>query len=509
MKAIMVMFDTLNRRMLSAYGCEWTHTPNFQRLAERTVVFDNSYAGSMPCMPARREIHTGRYNFLHRSWGPLEPFDVSMPEMLKDNGIYTHLASDHYHYWEDGGATYHTRYNTWEFFRGQEGDPWKASVKDPSIPPMLENHTKGLRRQDWVNRPYLDREEKQPQPQTFQNGIEFIRDNHQEDNWFLHIETFDPHEPYFTQQHYKDLYPHDYNGPHFDWPDYRRVDESPEEIEHVRFEYAALVSMCDHYIGKIIDIMDEYNLWEDTMLIVNTDHGFLLGEHDWWAKCVNPFYDEVIHTPLFVWDPRSKAAGERRSSLVATIDLAPTLLEYFGITLPASMQGKPLKETVQHDQPVHEGVLFGIHGGHVNVTDGRYVYMRGPKQPNNAPLFEYTHMPTHMRGRFSVDELQDITLAEPFDFTQGCRTMRIPGREWSDYAPYKTMLFDLHNDPHQEMLLLDDGVELRMAQLLLDLMRESDAPVEQYQRLGLPLEGEVSHQHLLAHEQYEEALKVR
>jgi len=509
MKAIMVMFDTLNRRMLSAYGCEWIHTPNFQRLAERTVVFDNCYAGSMPCMPARREIHTGRYNFLHRSWGPLEPFDVSMPEILKDNGIYTHLASDHYHYWEDGGATYHTRYNTWEFFRGQEGDPWKASVKDPSIPPMLENHTKGLRRQDWVNRPYLDREEKQPQPQTFQNGIEFIRDNHQEDNWFLHIETFDPHEPYFTQQHYKDLYPHDYNGPHFDWPDYRRVDESPEEIEHVRFEYAALVSMCDHHIGKIIDIMDEYNLWEDTMLIVNTDHGFLLGEHDWWAKCVNPFYNEVIHTPLFLWDPRSKAVGKRRSSLVATIDLAPTLLEYFGITLPASMQGKPLKETVQHDQPVHEGVLFGIHGGHVNVTDGRYVYMRGPKQPNNAPLFEYTHMPTHMRGRFSVDELQDITLAEPFDFTQGCRTMRIPGREWSDYAPYKTMLFDLHNDPHQEMLLLDDGVELRMAQLLLDLMRESDAPVEQYQRLGLPLEGEVSHQHLLAHEQYEEALKVR
>jgi arylsulfatase A-like enzyme len=509
MKAIMVMFDTLNRRMLSAYGCDWTHTPNFQRLAERTVVFDNAYAGSMPCMPARREIHTGRYNFLHRSWGPLEPFDVSMPEMLKDNGIYTHLASDHYHYWEDGGATYHNRYSTWEFFRGQEGDPWKASVKDPYIPPMLENHAKGMRRQDWVNRPYMDREEKQPQPQTFQNGIEFIRSNHQEDNWFLHIETFDPHEPYFTQQHYKDLYPHDYNGPHFDWPDYKRVDESPEEIEHIRFEYAALVSMCDHYIGKIIDIMDEYNLWEDTMLIVNTDHGFLLGEHDWWAKCVNPFYDEVIHTPLFIWDPRSKAAGERRSSLAATIDLAPTLLEYFNITLPASMQGNPLRETIRLDQPIHEGVLFGIHGGHVNVTDGRYVYMRGPKYPNNAPLFEYTHMPTHMRGPFSVKELQDITLAEPFDFTQGCRTMRIPGRAWSDYAPYKTMLFDLHNDPHQETLLLDDEVELRMAQLMVELMRESDAPTEQYERLGLPHEGKVTRQHLLAHEQYQEALKVR
>ncbi|MBW7458915.1 sulfatase-like hydrolase/transferase, partial [Paenibacillus sepulcri] len=76
MKAIMVMFDTLNRHMLSPYGGpEWLQTPNFKRLAERTAVFDNSYVGSMPCMPARRELHTGRYNFLHRSWGPLEPFD--------------------------------------------------------------------------------------------------------------------------------------------------------------------------------------------------------------------------------------------------------------------------------------------------------------------------------------------------------------------------------------------------------------------------------------------------
>jgi hypothetical protein len=57
-KAIMVMFDSLNRRMLPPYGCDWTHAPNFSRLAERAVTFDNAWARSMPCMPARREIHT-------------------------------------------------------------------------------------------------------------------------------------------------------------------------------------------------------------------------------------------------------------------------------------------------------------------------------------------------------------------------------------------------------------------------------------------------------------------
>ena len=133
MKAIMVMFDSLNRRMLPPYGCDWVKAPNFTRLAESGVTFTNSYVGSMPCMPARRDFHTGRLNLLHRSWGPLEPFDDSVPEMLKKSGVYTYLTSDHYHYWEDGGATYHYRYNAWNFHRGQEGDPFIGQV-EPTPP---------------------------------------------------------------------------------------------------------------------------------------------------------------------------------------------------------------------------------------------------------------------------------------------------------------------------------------------------------------------------------------
>lgn len=144
MRAIMVMFDSLNRRMLSPYGCSWTKTPNFARLAEKTVAFDTCFVGSMPCMPARRELHTGRYNFLHRSWGPLEPFDDSMPELLKENGVHTHLVTDHYHYFEDGGATYHTRYRSYEAFRGQEGDAWKGRCRRRAAPRQLKRKGRAL-----------------------------------------------------------------------------------------------------------------------------------------------------------------------------------------------------------------------------------------------------------------------------------------------------------------------------------------------------------------------------
>jgi len=484
MKAIMVMFDSLNRRMLQPYGCDWVHTPNFQRLAQGAVTFGNSYVGSMPCMPARRELHTGRYNFLHRSWGPLEPFDDSMPEILRERGIHTHLITDHYHYFEVGGATYHQRYSSWEAVRGQEGDPWKANL-GVTIPDTLNNRAERWLRQDFINRCYQRREEDMCQPQVFALGREFIRANRNHDNWFLQLETFDPHEPWYVAQRFLDLYPHDYAGPLFDWPPYARVTETPEQVRHLRLVNAALHSMCDYYLGTILDLMDDLDLWQDTMLIVNTDHGFLLGEHDWWAKVVQPFYNEVAHTPLFVWDPRSGIQGERRDSLAQNIDWAPTLLEYFGAPLPKDMQGRPLRAVIERDAPLREAGLFGIHGGHVNLTDGRYVYMRGPASADNAPLNDYTLMPTHMRDPFNVAELQDIRLAEPFPFTKGCRTMQISARPWSSIEPLQTLLFDLQTDPGQNHPIHNAEVEARLTATMAQLMRDNDAPAEQFTRLGL------------------------
>lgn len=492
MRAIMVMFDSLNRHLLPPYGGDWTHAPNFARLAERATTYDNAYAGSMPCVPARRELHTGRYNFLHRSWGPLEPFDDSMPELLKRNGVYTHLVSDHPHYWEDGGATYHGRYNTWEFFRGQEGDAWKGQVADPEIPDDLKRMRHEIYRQDWVNRQHLDTEQRHPQTLTFDAGLEFVRTNAAQDRWFVQIETFDPHEPFFSHKRYKDLYPHDYDGPHFDWPDYKRVTETDDQVRHARLEYAALLSMCDHSLGRVLDTMDELELWDDTLLIVNTDHGLLLGEKGWWGKSVQPWFNELVHLPLFVWDPRTRAAGERSEALVQTIDLPPTLLEYFGVPIPADVQGLPLTGGERR-----QAGLFGIHGGHVNVTDGRYVYMRAPATPENAPLLEHTLMPTHMRGRFSPAELADIELAEPFTFTKGVRTIRVAGRTFVNAHHFGTLLFDLELDPEQLEPIVDDEVELRMVGLLVDLLRQNDAPPSQYERLGLPATGEVTGAHLL------------
>ncbi|MEX0654546.1 MAG: sulfatase [Phycisphaeraceae bacterium] len=491
MRAIMLMFDSLNRHLLPPYNEQTpVHAPNFRRLAQRSVTFDRSYVCSMPCMPARRDLHTSRPNFLHRGWGPLEPFDDSMPQMLSKAGIYSHLVTDHYHYFEDGGCTYHNRYNSWQFFRGQEGDPHVGQIADPPIPENL--NPKG-RREDWINRQFQQREQDLPQSLTLDAGCDFLDRNADQDNWFVQIECFDPHEPFVSHRKYQDLYPNDYTGPLFDWPGYREVSETPEQVEAVRRNYAALVSKCDASLGDVLDRMDRHNLWDDTLLIVWTDHGFLLGEHNCWAKNWMPLYEEVSHTPFFLYDPRQlDTAGQRREALVQpALDLAPTLLRYFGQQPTPDMLGHDLGPVVERDQPVRDAAIFGYHGNRLNITDGRHVCYHQAVTENNDPLYEYTLVPTRMRGYVDRETLAHATLADPFTFTKGERTLRL-GRAGSNKPKVKAsaaddhLLFDLDADPQQQTPLRDDAVHQRLLEQAAALMHACDAPPEQYIRLGIP-----------------------
>jgi arylsulfatase A-like enzyme len=338
----------------------------------------------------------------------------------------------------------------------------------------------------------MPRESDQPQPQTFKAGLEFIEKNADADNWFLQIETFDPHEPFFSHRKYHDLYnemPHDPDL-HFDWPYYQEVTEGNDEVAHIRREYAALLSQCDAYLGDVLDAMDKHDLWNDTLLVVWTDHGFMLGEHNCWAKLWMPFYEEIAHTPFWVHDPRAPdAAGTRRQSLVQpAIDLAPTLLDFFGVESTPDMIGKSLAQTVAADAPVREAGIFGTFGAPVNVTDGRYVYMHGPKTEDNQPLFNYTQMPTVMRGFLPLNQLRSMEIAPPFSFTKGCPTMKIPARGgmMRDLKMVmETQLWDVQSDPQQTAPMSDSNVKAQMTAHLTRLLGECDAPSEQYERLGL------------------------
>lgn len=495
MKTVFVLFDSLNRHMLGCYGGRRVPTPNFDRLSARSRVYDKHYVGSLPCMPARRDLLTGRLTFLHRSWGPLEPFDNAFPEVLKTKGVHSHLVTDHYHYWEDGGATYHNRYSTFEFVRGQESDPWKAMVQPPWERLRAKYHEAqnaidpgSKYRRHMVNREFIRDEGDFPSVQVFAHGLDFIERNRSAEDWLLQIETFDPHEPFFAPERFKAPFATGWNGPIRDWPRYGRLEELPEEADELRANYYAIVSLCDFLLGQMLDTFDRHDLWADTALLVTTDHGFLLGEHDFWAKNRMNMYEEIVHIPLFIHDPRHPGAA-RVPHLTQSIDLAPTLLDLHGLAPPVETEGHSLLSGKRRD-----GVIFGYFGGAVNVTDGLFSYHRFPKDLAAQNIFQYTVMPSHMAQPFTPEELSAATLARPFSWTKAVPLLKVPATHrspmYDNYGPgalleNETRLYDLVADPGQSRPLSDGELESRMAGLMKRLIIGNDAPSEVLERLEL------------------------
>lgn len=486
MKAILVMFDSLNRRWLEPYGGEaGVPTPNFARLARQSVMMRNSYVCSMPCMPARRDLLTGRPGFLHRGWGPMEPFDNAFPDLLRVGGVHSHLITDHYHYFEEGGQNYHPKFSTWEFMRGQEGDPWKPRLDAGFVPPPTTNQRPGpMCRQDFVNRVA----DTHSQVRTFDAGVDFIERHRATDNWYLQIETFDPHEPFFATDEFRRQFSPDYDGPVTDWPDYGELaamGDRAKLLPQWRKEYAALLTMCDHSLGRVLDLMDRHDLWRDTMLIVGTDHGFLLGEHGYAAKNVMPLWDELARTPLFIWDPRVGAKGETRESLAQIIDWGPTLLDFFGCEAAPDMTGRSLRGVLESDTPVRDAAIFGYTNHFLNVTDGRWVYMRANDPAYTGPLWDYTLDPANMARRWPIEKLRTGEAHPPLPFTKGVPVMRYRAEAISEVTErWGDLLYDLESDPTQGAPANDAAVVARLTAAACAQMAAVSAPPEQYLRVG-------------------------
>ncbi len=194
--------------------------------------------------------------------------------------------------------------------------------------------------------------------------------------------------------------------------------------------------------------------------------------------------------------------------------------------MPKDMQGKPLRKVIEEDKSIREYSLFGIHGAHVNIFDGQYIYMKSPVSEANKPLYEYTLIPTHMRNLFSPAELSKSTLVpgDTFSFTKNCPVLKIEkgngngSRDFSDIlingkdsedakhidnnsmvnsVNFGDKLFDMRSDPLQTSDIKDPSLEAAMANKLVSAMKDNDCPEEQFERIGLPADRVVTVEDIL------------
>src|SRR5215470_3065097 len=300
--AIVVLLDSLNRHMLGAYGGREFATPNLDRFAERAVRFDRHYSGSLPCIPARHDILCGAIDFLWKPWGSIEIWERPLTAYLRAAGVVTKLVSDHPHLFEVGGENYHTDFSAWDYQRGHESDPWQTRP-DPS----------------WIGAPSFARGHT-----PYDNSRGYFRD-----------ET-DPHEPFDTPEPYASMYDSSWQGPHMIWPPYvrgalARGVLTPDQARQIRACYGAKLTMIDAWLGKLLAAIERGGFYDDTAVIICTDHGHYLGEKDIWGKPAVPIYEPLGHTPLLIAMPG--VAGGKIDALTTNVDICATLADIFGIAM--------------------------------------------------------------------------------------------------------------------------------------------------------------------------------
>jgi arylsulfatase A-like enzyme len=499
--AIVVVLDSLNRHMLGCYGGTEFDTSNLDRLAARSIRFDQHHSASLPCMPARHDILCGAWDFLWKPWGSIELWEDAITVPLRMNGVATALVSDHPHLFERGGENYHCDFGSWQYERGHENDPWKLRP-DPSWTGTPALHAErgwhGYSYDD--NRTWFRSEDDFPGPKTMTAASRWLDENvGGHERFLLFIDEFDPHEPFDTPEPWAYRYHDQRDEDLLIWPPYARHAYREGGITHrqgeqIRANYGAKLSMIDHWFGKLLDRIDHHGLWDDTAVIVTTDHGHYLGEHDGaFGKPNLAIHNVLGHIPLLISWPGAKPGAS--GGLTTSVDLHATIADIFDVQSSHRTHGRSLRPIVDGNaDAVRDWTLQGYYGREVNVIDARGKYVRGaPDGPGPISLWSnrWSTMP--------IKPFPNLNLPMPDD-----RAVldRMPGstipviRQPIDFVdPASARLGAQKVNRHHELFSVDDederenmagsSLESEYEELLRHALDSIDAPSEHLTRLGL------------------------
>jgi len=418
MKVIYIMADTLRRDHLGAYGNDWIHTPSLDRLASESAVFDNAYIGSFPTVPNRRDtlLGHGDIGLPFNRWKTLERQEVTLPERLADKNIPSMWIGDTQNN-VTGGINMYKGYTAWYLNRGQEGDPYWIDANVPlewPVPHELIRYTAQRWHQVLINRAHRQIETDWFAPGTYSTAIKWLERNYKREDFFLWIDTFDPHEPWDPPQHYVDMYDPGYTGRVFEAPTYglrRMMGITDREIQHIRARYAGEVTMVDTWLGQLLGAIERLGIAEETLVVFTSDHGTMLdtpGDNGLICKPNTvgadgmvmsagrplkkpiryfPIFENVARIPLMVRLPGMKK-GKRIKAIVQPWDLTVTILDAFGIPKPSELIGESLLPLIRGERRrIRDAAICGTNVLAQAMT-GRWIYTvwRGQREPSLIDL---------------------------------------------------------------------------------------------------------------------------
>jgi arylsulfatase A-like enzyme len=371
---VVVILDSLRKDHLGAYGNGWIKTPNMDALSRESLRFGRAYPESLPTICARRAIHTGMRTWPFRDrrrykgidikvwgWQPIPEEQRTLSEILKQSGYQTLLVTDTLHQYKPS-MNFQRGFDVFDFIRGQTTDNYKPIWTCPpeklSQALLMSSESGMLRgseylRQYFANTAYRETEEDWFSPRVFARASEFLEAASGGDQpFFLVVDSYDPHAPYDPPEEYVSLYDDPYDGPEPYLAFHGPSDLfSARQLERMRALYAGEVTMTDRWLGHFLEKMDGLGLFENTLLILLSDHGVAHGEHGIVGKPPPALWPEVTDVPLFVRPPRGRGSGETSDYYASTHDVAPTILGFLGIEPPQPMEGQDLSVFFEGGEP--------------------------------------------------------------------------------------------------------------------------------------------------------------
>ncbi|MCZ6676638.1 MAG: sulfatase [Candidatus Poribacteria bacterium] len=416
---IAVITDTFRYDNLGQRAERPIRTPALDKFAaERATAIEKFYMNSFPTIPHRTDFATGVLGWPHYGW---QPIDQSGPnhvaQLLGQVGYTSQLICDCPHLFN---CRFQQGFDAAFQHRGQEGDKPLLHLNDPieTVVPDDKTRTRPIYRghtlvnaHRWVNRYYQYEADTFP-AKTAGTAIRWLEENSQSDPFFLWVDLFDPHEPWDPPEYLVRRYDPDYTGTPMLHPNYGPSSAyTPAELQNLWAHYAAESELVDRFIGRILQKIDDLELWEDTIVAVMSDHGMSLGEHGRTGKSniheqdnrYWPAYPEVGHE-LFLIAGGDIPRGESRDVIAQPIDILPTLCNLAGVTVepPKPFDGISFADAVLGDKSKHRE--YAVTGCHIRAQGG------APPRKATTPFLITDRWGYAPVGPFGQPELYDLTV---------------------------------------------------------------------------------------------------
>lgn len=419
---LFIVVDDLNTT-LGCYGHPTVKTPNIDRLAKMGVQYNHAYCNYAVCGPSRSSFLTGlkpETTTILDNRKPLQSVlgdRITLPYLFKQNGFYTMSLGKVFH-----GPKEHNDLKAWDEIYGY-GPTFIGKTGEK------RNMTNGvLKWCEWMAAEGDD--EDQPDGQIARKAVEFISAK-KDKPFFLAVGFHKPHDPFFAPKKYFDMYPLEVCNPPVlpeGWkPPFKHTLPTETAVfnkftdqdkrEFLR-SYYACTSFLDAQVGKLLKALEETNQLENTLIVFFGDHGYHLGEHNWWNKVT--IFEKGTRAPFIMAGQSVGKKGVVSDAMFEYIDIYPTLADLLKLkNVPTYLEGKSFAKVVNNpSKPFRSHVEAVVSRGDMlgrMVKNEKWRYIEWDKGQKGMELYdqvndpvEYNNLATRPEYAKTIQEMKKL-----------------------------------------------------------------------------------------------------